>query len=273
MYKILIFVLIFVSISFSKQDSVKTFYANGKIKSSISYLDSIRNGEARFYFENGNLKEKLSYDNGKVNGLVSVYNEDGKLKETFNIEDGVRQGPTSVYDSNGVYVADINYDNGKKVVKSQSSYNSEDVLAKARKEKYEKLWQAYYMKRYELGAPEAIIKNFYETDPAYFLTAEKMPEPVGGMDALQQKLKYPEDAKKEKIEGEVRILAFVKRDGSVLKADVIQGLSKSCDEEAKNLILNAKFIPGRIHDDPVNVQMVVPVNFNLNTAEAPPKLN
>jgi TonB family protein len=270
MTKTAILILIFASISFSQTDSVKTFYDNGKIKSEINYLDSVRNGEARFYFDNGNLKKKLNYDNGKVNGLVILYNEDGTPKETYNVDEGVRQGSTSLYDSTGKYITDVDYNNGKKVVKAPVSYNSKDVVDKERAERYEKLWQEYYMKRYQLGAPEAIIKNFFKDDPAYFLTADKLPEPVGGMGMLESKLKQPAQSDKSRTNGVVKILAYINRDGSVLTADIVQSLSKEYDEEAKNLILNTNFIPGRIHNDPVNVQMVISLKFGSAAEETPP---
>jgi TonB family protein len=271
MKKIILLLLSAASICFSQTDSIRTFYDNGKVKSEIHYLDSVRNGDARFYYENGNLKERMNYDNGKVNGLVEQYKKDGKLQETFNVEEGVRQGPASLYDSNGVYIADVNYDNGKKVVKPLESYNSEDVIAKEKAQRREKLWQEYYMKLYQIGWPEAVITDFYKDDPAYFLTAEKMPEPIGGMEAIEKEANNPAQTGNSKAEGVVKVLAYINRNGNVINADVVQSLNKSADEEAKNLIMNTKFSPGVINNDTVNVQMIVPVSFGQAQTSTPPK--
>ncbi len=35
----------------------------------------------------------------------------------------------------------------------------------------------------------------------YFVAVEEMPEPIGGMYAIQSKIKYPEKAKEQGIEG------------------------------------------------------------------------
>jgi len=273
MIRTIFLALIFISVCFCQGVPVKTFYTNGNVKSEITYVDSMRNGDAKFYFDDGNLKEKLSYDNGKANGLVEIYNKNGKLKETFNVDDGVRQGPTSLYDSNGVYLSDVQFTNGRRVNKNEK-VDWDEVLVKSEKEQNAKLWRQYFTKRYDLGAPKAIVENFYEDDPAYFLTAEKMPEPVGGIDAIESKIKYPEQAIKTKTEGTVKVLAYVNRRGNVIDAEVIQGIGNGCDKEAKNIVLNSKFIPGLIHNDPVNVQVVIPVTFSLTTSiNKPPKVD
>ena len=53
-----------------------------------------------------------------------------------------------------------------------------------------------------------------------------MPEPIGGMFAIQEKIKYPEIAKRAGIEGKVIIQAFIDENGNVVQAKVIKGIGR-----------------------------------------------
>ena len=58
-----------------------------------------------------------------------------------------------------------------------------------------------------------------EEEPTYFVAVEEMPEPIGGIKAIQEKIVYPEIAKRAGVEGKVYILAFVDESGNVTKAN------------------------------------------------------
>ncbi len=61
-----------------------------------------------------------------------------------------------------------------------------------------------------------------EEAPTYFVAVEEMPEPIGGIKAIQEKITYPEIAKRAGVEGKVYILAFVDEKGNVTKATVLK---------------------------------------------------
>ena len=103
----------------------------------------------------------------------------------------------------------------------------------------------------------------YEEDPAFYKTVEVMPEPYGGMDAIYKKIGYPKEAKEEKVEGVVKVLTFVDRDGEVLDAQVVEGIGYGCDEAARLAILYHRFKPGLIKGQKVKVQMEIPIEFKL----------
>ncbi len=42
-----------------------------------------------------------------------------------------------------------------------------------------------------------------EEEPTYFVAVEEMPEPIGGIKAIQEKIVYPEIAKRAGVEGKV----------------------------------------------------------------------
>jgi periplasmic protein TonB len=91
-----------------------------------------------------------------------------------------------------------------------------------------------------------------------------MPEPIGGIKAIQEKITYPEIAKRAGVEGKVYILAFVDENGNVTKANVLKGIGAGCDEAARDAVLGTKFKPGKQRGTPVKVQVSIPVVFKLN---------
>ncbi len=97
----------------------------------------------------------------------------------------------------------------------------------------------------------------------FFVAVEEMPEPIGGIAAIQKKIVYPAIAKKAGIEGKVYVKAFIDKNGDVVRAEIIKGLGAGCDEAAIKAIKDTKFKPGRQRGKPVNVQVSIPVIFRL----------
>jgi protein TonB len=118
----------------------------------------------------------------------------------------------------------------------------------------------------EMEAPPPPPKEEKKVDeePTYFVAVEEMPEPVGGIKAIQEKIVYPEIAKRAGVEGKVYILAFVDESGNVTKAQVLKGIGAGCDEAALDAVLKTKFKPGKQRGKPVKVQVSIPVVFKLN---------
>ena len=98
--------------------------------------------------------------------------------------------------------------------------------------------------------------NMFNPGDKYFVAVEEMPEPIGGIAAIQKNIKYPEIAKRAGIEGRVYIQAFIDENGNVTRANVLKGIGAGCDEAAMNAIKKVKFIPGRQRGIPVKVQVV-----------------
>lgn len=96
-----------------------------------------------------------------------------------------------------------------------------------------------------------------------FIVVEKMPEPIGGIEGIQNKIRYPNEAIKNKVEGKVYILAFVDEFGNVKKAMVLKGIGSGCDEEALNAVMETKFIPGMHKGKKVKVQISITIIFKL----------
>jgi protein TonB len=102
-----------------------------------------------------------------------------------------------------------------------------------------------------------------EEEPTYFVAVEEMPEPVGGIKGIQEKIVYPEIAKRAGVEGKVYVLAFVDETGTVTKAQVLKGIGAGCDEAALDAVQKTKFKPGKQRGKPVKVQVSIPIIFKL----------
>lgn len=239
------------------QDVVKkSFYPGGKLKSEISYSDSVRNGTAKFYYENGNLKEERNYINGKVDGTIKLYHKNGKLSEMFSLIDGKREGPTSLFDSTGTYISDIDYTSGKQDERSLDMDSSE------------KLDSSFEVKNYSIRnsanqrtGPPDLTDIQSSSDPVYFAKLDVEPRPVGGMAAINSRLVYPDEVLKNNVHGTVEVLTFINEKGDIDEMTVVKGIDKECNEAAKNAIRYTKFHPGFIKGTPVKSQLKILIEF------------
>ena len=272
MLKFLITLLTFSAIQIKAQvDSVVTYYENGNIESVVHIKDNMRDGEANFYWENGELKENLTYVNGRGDGLVRRYNKKGILLEMFTIENGRREGPTSLFDSAGTYKDDIYYEEGILVV-DKIVLDSGEQFKNTKNTEVTELKSPVIQKKKKVDnnnpLPPVLEEEInYEDDPAFYQTVEVMSEPIGGMSAIYKKIGYPEYAKENKIEGVVKVLTFIDRDGEVLDAQVVEGIGFGCDEAARLAVFHHRFKPGLIKGQRVKVQMEIPIEFKLEKKE------
>lgn len=110
-----------------------------------------------------------------------------------------------------------------------------------------------------------IIDNYNGEE--FITKTDKMPEPIGGLKSIQEKIHYPEIAKRAGIEGRVFIKAFVDNEGNVAAAQVIKGIGSGCDESALEAAKRTKFIPASWKGKIVGAQVVIPILFKLEPSE------
>ena len=94
-------------------------------------------------------------------------------------------------------------------------------------------------------------------------TVDEMPSIVGGMGSIVDKIKYPDVAKQEGIEGRVLVQFVVNENGDVTQPVVIKGVSDSLDEEALRVVRDIKFVPGKQDGQEVKVKLTLPITFKL----------
>ena len=105
------------------------------------------------------------------------------------------------------------------------------------------------------------IPDFSDDD--FFVAVEVMPEPIGGIEAIQSKIIYTEEALNAGVEGIVSVLTFVDTEGRVVKAEIIEGVGSGLDEEAIRVIWVSPFIPGMQRGSPLPVRVAIPIEFKL----------
>ncbi len=119
----------------------------------------------------------------------------------------------------------------------------------------------------ELGAPppppKEEEKEIMEEETVYFVAVEEMPYPIGGIQAIQNLIIYPDIAKRAGIEGKVYILAYVNEEGTVTKTEILKGIGGGCDEAAEYAVRHTKFSPGKQRGKSMKVKVSVPVIFKL----------
>lgn len=100
------------------------------------------------------------------------------------------------------------------------------------------------------------------------IVVEEMPSFPGGIPALfafvSQELRYPEEARKKRVEGKVLMMFVVERDGSISDIKVIRGIGSGCDQEAVRVVQQMPpWKPGQHGGKPMRVQYSLPVTFKL----------
>lgn len=102
-----------------------------------------------------------------------------------------------------------------------------------------------------------------------FSIVDEMPVYPGGDNALRQfiaqNVKYPDEAKKNKIQGKVYVSFIVDENGEVTDAKIERGVDPDLDKEALRVIkLQKKWTPGKEKGKTVKVKFTVPIEFKLS---------
>lgn len=105
-----------------------------------------------------------------------------------------------------------------------------------------------------------------EEEEEIFILVEQMPELIGGLASVQNKIRYPEVARMAGIEGRVVLQFVIDERGNVNVPVFIRGIGGGCDEEALRAIKDAKFIPGMQRGRPVKVRYSMPITFSLTVS-------
>lgn len=121
-----------------------------------------------------------------------------------------------------------------------------------------------------LARQEVNSKTIYtivETAPVY----------PGGFDSLVaylfREIKYPAQARAQRVEGKVFVEFIVGEDGTVQNPRVLKGVSADLDQEATRVVAQMpRWTPGRQDGQNVNVKYVLPITFSLGIAREKPQL-
>jgi len=120
--------------------------------------------------------------------------------------------------------------------------------------------------------PEEVVYEevVEEPEPEKIYTfTEQMPQFPGGEEALNafiyEHIEYPEMAQDAGIAGNVVVCFVVASDGSIHSIEVVRGIGGGCDEEVVRVVqLLPTWEPGQQNGQPVSVQFVLPVRFQMS---------
>lgn len=105
--------------------------------------------------------------------------------------------------------------------------------------------------------------NDVEEEQEIFEVVEDMPEPIGGQQAINEQVEYPETARRAGIEGRVFLEFLVDENGNISEVEIIRSPGGGTEEAAIEAILTVEWRPGRQRGQPVPVRMSWQVNFRL----------
>jgi hypothetical protein len=88
-------------------NGIKKNYLKGKLASTISYKDSLKNGPAVNYYANGSVNMEFHYKNNKKEGNYKWYFENGALYLEGNYSSGKKEGIFSLYRDNGTLKSEM----------------------------------------------------------------------------------------------------------------------------------------------------------------------
>lgn len=108
-----------------------------------------------------------------------------------------------------------------------------------------------------------------EEEEEIFIVVEDMPTFRGGdvnkfREWVQARVKYPQIAAENGIQGKVYLMFVVEPDGSVSNVSIMRGVDPALDNEAiKAVEASPKWAPGKQRGAPVRVRFSITVNFQL----------
>lgn len=242
------FILLSISSAIAQNGIVRSYYSKGIIQSEISYIDEILDGTSFRYYQNGNLMEEKNYEKGKQKGWVREYYENGLVKTEYYIDDGIIDGFYKSFYHSGSLKELRNYSFGKLVSRSEFA-NDPGYVPSINEFKGTK-------KQYELRMKRE----------SFLCDIDICAEPIGGLDAVQRLIAYPEHARLYGLEGSVLVTATVDREGNVLKTEIVRGIGLGCDEAAEEAVKKVRFLPGINKEVPVHSQVTFRVEFRLSGA-------
>ena len=124
-----------------------------------------------------------------------------------------------------------------------------------------------------LSCPGQENKNISEQNKTkndmIFVVVEEMPTFKGGdvntfRDWVQERVRYPEELKAQKVEGKVFIMFVVETDGTVTNVQIMRGLHPLLDKESVKVVKSSpKWKPGMQLDKAVRVRFSITVEYNL----------
>ena len=187
------------------------------------------------YFLNGQLKSQIKHfiSSPKLNtGNATYWFENGQLSSTGHYSQNIKIGEWLYYHSNGQKAARRIYENGI-ILESQFWDTTGQLIVIVEEDAHKKA----------LFPGEANALNTY----------------------LSNHLNYPKQARLDKVQGVVVVLALVNQNGEIIDTTIRKSLRKDLDEEALRIVQGMpKWEPAILHNRISSSIVGIPVHFRLS---------
>ena len=97
-------------------NGVRENFIKGKLASTVTYKDSLKNGPAKNYYPSGKINMVFNYKNNVKNGAYKWYFENGKIYLEGDYKDGEKDGVFKMYRENGKLKSEMPWYRGKPCV-------------------------------------------------------------------------------------------------------------------------------------------------------------
>ncbi|MEO1626980.1 MAG: TonB family protein [Bacteroidota bacterium] len=222
------------------------WYEDGLLAEQGQYRNNKKEGLWKNYKRGeGHLDSYGEYQNGVPTGKWTYLYPSGKVKEEANYEDGKRNGHVLYYDEAGTLVKKSLFENGK--------YISHEQLVPQPEEEKESFQVVEQMPRFKsvecAGLEEKALKA----------CANK-----AMLVHIYGNIRYPEFARKYRIEGTCVIRFTIDKQGKIKDILPLRTLSEDLREECIRVVREMPdWEPGRANGEPVNVYFNLPIKFRL----------
>lgn len=93
---------------------------------------------------------------------------------------------------------------------------------------------------------------------------DTMPEIVGGLSVLYDKIEYPEIAMKNGVEGRVFVRFIVDENGEVTNPEILKDIGAGCGNAAVKALKHVKFTQAKLNGEVVKVYYTLPITFKIS---------
>lgn len=127
----------------------------------------------------------------------------------------------------------------------------------------------FYEEQYAKGVFQGGRAGAANLDTIRYTVREVQPEFEGGMQGidqfLAQNLRYPADAQRARVQGQVLVRFVVNTDGSLSDYEIIKSIDSRVDDEALQVVkaMSGKWKPGYLRGKAIRMPYNLPVNFRL----------
>lgn len=225
---------------------------------------------------------------GRKDGICARLNNKGKLVETVQYEKDSREGFYYRYNILGAHLVKGYFEDDKKVKNwltydmygnpSQISFYKNGELDYSRDLEFadDTTSRKFSKDDYREPMPDEVLKDLPDSvqemvskgELKLFVMGEKASFPGGNsewMKFLSENLKYPQDAKRLKIQGAVFLKNLITKEGLVAETTVIKSPHKLLSEAAKNVMeLSPKWFPAKHKGDEIDSYIEFRIVFKID---------